>query len=204
MSGLPPELVANILFYLDQQIVLRMRLVSRFMKQCSVLVSRARVRNILIDLFGSSSNDQEKREKARNIAKDIEAAVFAFADGVISRNYRAKMRKLISYLRNRKSELHAKVFCGEICGEELVRLPDNELMSAERKKEIEEIRERAWKKKTRPSLLDELRSLPNSGWFRCERCYGFQTMHWYNTRRGVVDKFRIIVRCVGCGCQFER
>ena len=128
--------------------------------------------------------------------RDIEDALFAFCGGVLSKQYRARARSLLSNLKTNAS-LCARISSGDLRVADLVRMSPSELATDD----VAERREQWLQEKYAECQEERVPSLPRpTSIFACKSC-GKPECEIYQVRRAgaIADRIHTVLRCKHCG-----
>ena len=128
--------------------------------------------------------------------RDIEDALFAFCGGVLSRQYRARARSLLSNLKTNAS-LCARITSGVLPAADLVRLTPAELATDD----VVDLRQQWLQEKYLACQEERVPTLPRpTSIFACKTC-GKPECEIFQIRRAgaLADKIHTVLRCRHCG-----
>lgn len=132
------------------------------------------------------------------VAKEVEEAVFVGEKGVTS-GYRAKIRSLVSNLRDRKNpNLRKRVVSGEISGKKLYSMSPQEMASDEIKKDIEQ-----FKKENLFNAQAAVQKNAVTDRFTCGKCKQKKVSYFQMQTRSADEPLTTFCTCENCGNRWK-
>jgi len=91
---------------------------------------------------GSESNSMST-SKIKELCCQIETEIFKVCSNSIGNDYKTSMRSHLVNLKDKRNDLRERLLSGEVCPSAFARMSTEDMSTAERKKQDEELRQRA-------------------------------------------------------------
>lgn len=178
------------------------KLIKKQEVQKVVLPRRVQAKNLLMKAF----TDTEDKEKVEAICNRVEICLFRkFDENTDSKEYKTKLRSL-KFNLTKNAELRVELLEGNLKPFTLSEMSSDELVSKEKRKEVEEQREKLfnearsdWLQKNRDKMNKQAGIDQVGGFFKCEECKSTKTTHYQKQTRGADEPMTIFAQCTECG-----
>lgn len=133
------------------------------------------------------------------LAVKIESALYSRCEGSINQYYREKLKQLLNNLRvSRNAELCANVLSGQIAPDTLVGMSSHELAS----KELMSLKAK-WRQESLDDARKTLQLMNVTDHFECPICGHRNAQYQFWRRKTIVDRCKLLVKCLECSHKWE-
>lgn len=107
--------------------------------------------------------------------------------------YKARIRSLVSNLKDKKNHLRLDILKGKISPEDFAGMTTTEMMSSQRKQEVEEAR-----KASMFEAVAATQTHATTDMFKCGKCHQRKTTYYQMQTRSADEPMTTFVTCVNC------